>query len=166
MFSHSICQFDISYFTLQTTFEEYSKNLLILTTIEKPTMERQIVSDFLLDVSVWGLRMQLSLSTAMASMVALEPVREIWARGRSQGTRRGWIWRGNNKVEITVRVMGYCPTQQLFNGDEKHKLPLPGSVLQCRLWHGYSDNNSLSTYTFLTYKVIVSVKLQQVLTYT
>ena len=77
MFSHLICQFDIFYFTLRSTIEEYSKNLLRLTTIEKPTIERQIVSDFLLDVSVWGLRMQLSLSTAMASMVALEPVREI-----------------------------------------------------------------------------------------
>ena len=153
MFSHSICQFDISYFTLQTTFDEYSKNLLRLTTIEKPTIERQIVSDFLLDVSVWGLRMQLSLSTAMARMVALEPVREIWARGSSQGTRRGWIWRGDNKVEImliTVTVMGYCPTQQLFNGDEKHKLPLPGSVLQWRLWYGYSDNNSLPVRIYNT----------------
>ena len=78
--------------TLQTTSVEYSKNLLRLTTIEKNTIDRQIVRDFLLDVSMWGLRMQLSLSTAMARMVVLEPVREIWARGSSQGTRRGWIW--------------------------------------------------------------------------
>ena len=71
---------DIFYFfylTLQTTSVEYSKNLLRFTTIEKPTIDKQIVSDFLLDVSMWGLRMQLSLSTAMARMVALEPVREI-----------------------------------------------------------------------------------------
>ena len=63
--------------TLQTTSVEYSKNLLRLTTIEKNTIDRQIVRDFLLDVSMWGLRMQLSLSTAMARMVVLEPVREI-----------------------------------------------------------------------------------------
>ena len=70
---------------------EYSKNLLTFAATEKKTIERQMDSDFLLDVSICGLRMQLSLSTAMARMVKPEPVRDIWATGRSQGTSRGWI---------------------------------------------------------------------------
>ena len=56
---------------------EYSKNLLMLARIEKKTIDTQMESDFLLDVSICGLRMQLSLSTAMARMVKLDPVRDI-----------------------------------------------------------------------------------------
>ena len=49
----------------------------MLARIEKKTIDTQMASDFLLDVSICGLRMQLSLSTAMARMVKLDPVRDI-----------------------------------------------------------------------------------------
>ena len=92
--------------TWHTISVEYSKNLLMLARIEKKTIDTQMESDFLLDVSICGLRMQLSLSTAMARMVKLDPVRDIWASGSSQGTRRGWIWK--ETITMRVRANSYC----------------------------------------------------------
>ena len=51
--------------------------MLIFATVEKKKIDRQIARDLSLDVTISGLMMQLSLSTAMARIVRLEPVREI-----------------------------------------------------------------------------------------